>query len=174
MWPQGCWEKSGGRCAHTYTHVHADRHTDTRMHTHTCEACADFGMALTALQTQFLPRSRRTMRKCKANKHRQPYVRKHRKCRVFRTLSFKQGPSGTSVAGRAPEPGSGLHSCLTSLTSPNRRPCNRLVPGSEGVTGLYWLRRLNHTSCLRGGMLIMAPTRPRCLGLRCPSYHTGS
>lgn len=57
-----------------HTHILTCMQTGTQTHTctRTCKACVDFGMALTALQTQFLPRSRRTMRKCKANKHRQP------------------------------------------------------------------------------------------------------
>ena len=80
------------------------------------------------------------------------------------------------LCGRAPEPGPGLHSCLSSLSTPNRRFCDRLVSGSEGDgrTGLYWLRRFNHASCFRGGMLVMAQTRPLCLSLQSPSCPNGS
>lgn len=87
-------------CMHTdtHTHIHADMHTGTSAHIHTHEVCADFGMALSAPQTQFLPHGRKSVRKCKVKKRVQPYMRKHRGCWVFRTLSSKQGPSGTSVA----------------------------------------------------------------------------
>lgn len=56
----------GGAHSHILTCTQTcTTHTCTR----TCEARVDFGMALTTSQTQFLPRGRKSRRKCKANKH---------------------------------------------------------------------------------------------------------
>lgn len=109
-----CGLKDAGVKVEGGVHTHILTCTQTHARARTCEARIDFGMALTAPQTQFLPRGRRAVRKCKANKHSRPSVRKHRRCRVFRTLSFKQGPSGTSVAGLQSQV---LASTATSLYS---------------------------------------------------------